>query len=670
MTTLPISRLLPFPRSLLLAAMWCAAAAFGYLAIPHFGNASLLARSAELCWALAWLAAIAGCAWSIGGLIPVRSLPRLSLAEHTLVRLAAGSGFLALLVLALGVGGMLSPPLLAAALAVGALPALYAAGYYQWRIHRPTLSFGQIVLLGFICAQIAYCLLGFVVVPPTAHDALAYHLGLPKLYLAAGRITYVPFIVHANWPALTEMLAVLGLALRSELLVNLICFNLSVLGGVGLFLLGRRLVGGTVALLACALYASTPVVQELAGVPMVEMVLATYSWLAAGCFALWLRERHIGWLLLAAICAGFAAGVKLTGAGVSIALIVAALLDAVLTRAPFWLTLRRLIACGAIVALLVAPWYLKSALDTGNPLWPFFYDRIPSRNWDALGAEAHDTYLHVTNLRPAPANVLLALWYLATDPGRFGGFGLGHMLLLPLPLFVVRSLLDRRFRQRLGFLLLFCLLIYGQWFALTQQTRFLAPLLPALALLGADTIVWGWRISGRPRILWLITGCLLILALPMFTPAQQQRWRGGALYAVGATSRSTYLSAQVPPFPLYERANAALPPNALVLMLPLENRGYLLDRRYIWGNPVSQRIIRFEQYANDALLASDLCRVGISHILYNDESPLPAGILRYGTQIAAIEQALVAHHTTPILVINPKQGLYALTCPVAQTQYP
>jgi hypothetical protein len=64
-------------------------------------------------------------------------------------------------------------------------------------------------------------------------------------------------------------------------------------------------------------------------------------------------------------------------------------------------------------------------------------------------------------------------------------------------------------------------------------------------------------------------------------------------------------------------ANDYLPLDAKVLLAIWETRGYYLDRTVIWANPISQRIIKWEQFDDVGTLAAFLRSLGITHILWN-----------------------------------------------------
>jgi hypothetical protein len=88
-------------------------------------------------------------------------------------------------------------------------------------------------------------------------------------------------------------------------------------------------------------------------------------------------------------------------------------------------------------------------------------------------------------------------------------------------------------------------------------------------------------------------------------------------YVMGKLSREEFLYRNVDLWPVAQYAGRELPPNATLLLLPYETRGYYLDRAYVWGNPISQRYIRFERYHEVETLWAHLRDLGITHIIDN-----------------------------------------------------
>lgn len=267
---------------------------------------------------------------------------------------------------------------------------------------------------------------------PLAWDRIAYHLAVPRIYIGEERIVEIPFIVHSNWPFNMEMLYALALLVGSERLPQLLAFSFSVLTGCGLALVAGRHFDRRVGLLAMALFISMPVVRRESGTAMIDVPLGLYALLAVAAMARWRFSGGRSWMILSALFAGFAAGVKLTGASTGLLLGAFLLLIAV----SGWqkaqrLSLTPLVLFGATSLAMVLPWYLKSLVMTGNPIWPFLDNVFASRNWDAVGTELHNTWLRSYGTGTGLQSLLAMPWNLFMSE-RFGpALGLSGIALIP-----------------------------------------------------------------------------------------------------------------------------------------------------------------------------------------------------------------------------------------------
>jgi hypothetical protein len=261
----------------------------------------------------------------------------------------------------------------------------------------------------------------------------------------------------------------------------------------------------------------------------------------------------------------------------------------------------------------VSPWYLKSYIYTRNPIWPFLNSLFGGQYWDAVGDSRHLGYLRLTNVKFSIGNLLLGPWRLTTNPVRFGGYGPGVLLLWLAPFAPV--LADRASRKLIYPLTILCVTFYGIWFLLSQQTRFLAPVVPALCVLSATA---GRRLMQKGW-LSLVFQCMVVVMmaaeLPCWYPDQVQLWSDRLGYLGGRVSREEFLRSHIEPFSAFEYCNQRLPADARILLFPYENRGYYLDRPYMWGNLITQRYIRFEQFKDAHALWQGLQALGVTHIL-------------------------------------------------------
>jgi len=569
--------------------------------------------------------------------------------ERWLFGQALGLGVLSLLTLGLGALGLYRPMVAWLVLGAGVILTLPDLGRRQpWRtlaIPRGIrLTIDRLVLLGLalvVLLALGFTLFANALVPPVSYDAVAYHLAIPKLYVAAGRLVYIPFIVYSNWPLGNEMLFVLSLLLGSEFLPQLLTWSFAILIAVGLVTFGRRWLSPWSGPIAAAIFFSLPMLLRLAGTGLIEVPLAGYSFLAF--YALW-RWHETGtgrWLVISALLSGCAAGSKLNGAGVAIVLGAMAFLLESVARRP-GRGLRAFTGYGAVSFMVAFPWYLKSWLMTGNPLWPFLYPLFGGRDWDALGVEYLLGYIRTTNLAPTVWNWLSGFWRLTTDGLQFGSFLLGPYLLGLVPLVVLEAVLERNRRLLLGTMALFSLGLYSIWFLLTHQTRFLMPAIPVLSLLAAEGVAW---VCGRVRPGWigrLLQVALLawLLAGAWFADADRRHeWSLAWTYLTGGASREEYLTSVSGDYPAFAYANQHLPQDAVVLLAPFESRGFYLDHSYIWANPIGQRLFKMEQIPDVAAFAGTLRRMGVTHILFNTR--IAVTDIRHWTHIDGLFRGLV-----------------------------
>ena len=211
---------------------------------------------------------------------------------------------------------------------------------------------------------------------------LTRHLQLPREFYQAGRVQALPHNVYSHHPLSMEMLQLLGMCLR---------------GGAyqGMYL--ARLIGGLFAVLAVAavagsppqetfraraataLLATAPWVLYLAWLPMPE--LACLSYLTLG--MLWLRQWMQRPEATTAACIGL-----MLGAGMGASYVAAGMLAAPLLLVMLAVTFRRpgrlahVALAGGLAAAMFAPWAVRNAAATGNPLFPLATKQLGQGRWD------------------------------------------------------------------------------------------------------------------------------------------------------------------------------------------------------------------------------------------------------------------------------------------------
>jgi len=382
--------------------------------------------------------------------------------------------------------------------------------------------------------------------PPTAGDALCYHLELPKQFLVRHRLAFMPYHDNCTFPLLAEMWYLWGLALEGGVCAQLVHWGLGLLLALGSVVLATPILGRPWAWVAGALVLLTPGVNNQMTAPLSDVALAAVTVLAT---AAWWRAAVNGeerrWYLLAGVLGGAALGTKYVAL-----LFVPALAIPWLWIAIRWPARRRELLQGAAVVAVVAAsvggvWYVRAAWYRGNPVYPFFGELLGVAPGEgAAAAEARPTLPESKSpLGRSPVALLAAPWQLTMHPERFGGRG--HQLGL-LPLVALPGLVFCRRLRGLGVLMAVAASYAAIWFLLRQNVRFLFPVVPLLAV----GVVWVWAETGRlPALSRHVAVALFALIVAAMAVVGLHRAVGTWAVAVGREDHEAYLTRHDPTYP-------------------------------------------------------------------------------------------------------------------------
>lgn len=343
----------------------------------------------------------------------------------------------------------------------------------------------------FLAAVAAVALLSALArafAPPTAWDALTYHLVGPETYLRAGQIVADPNNHFLGFPQGAELLYTPLLGTADNPLSfgpALLHFSFGVLGLLAVAGLTRRFSDRTAGWMAAVILLSAYSFWWLLGVPYVD--LAAFAYGAAGICALvsWRESRNPRWLIIFGMVAALAIGVKYTAGMLLLAGLVFVL---VRDRRGFP---RAALMMIVTTVLVFSPWLVKGLVLYGNPIYPFVFNGL---SWDAERAAVFSTF----------GRGLLAgpdAWQLALLPFSASVFGIERgagfafttgvwWLFAPLIVPLAWPFLDARARtlaRDLGWVALPMLVIWAFLAATSeigQQTRLVMIGLPVAAALG------------------------------------------------------------------------------------------------------------------------------------------------------------------------------------------
>src|SRR5262245_44834249 len=260
-----------------------------------------LASYATLYKYIAWSVSHLGL-WSLmllssfgAGAVFLRKCQFHSLAERMAFTLALGMGLWALALFVLGLSGALYVGAiwgLTIAAAAATIVYLIHKGRTEWRGWSSLQSLlpqsrkeylRPRRLLFFAMAALALAYAGLLLLaawyPPMHWDALAGHLPLASQYLIEHRIIPVRGGAFPLLPALNHMLFAWALALKDDVLAQMVEYTFLTLTSLGLFAWGQRLQRPGLGLAAAALWLSHPLVLWLGESAYVDVGMTCFAFL-------------------------------------------------------------------------------------------------------------------------------------------------------------------------------------------------------------------------------------------------------------------------------------------------------------------------------------------------------------------------------------------------------
>lgn len=431
--------------------------------------------------------------------------------------------------------------------------------------------------------------------PPTAKDALQYHIALPKAFIEAGRLFTVGESIVSYSPLGVEMHGLWGMLLGGMVSARVgeAAFGATTFA---LFPLLLAAVHGWVregvadapghggrawALTAAAIVATMPVVYDVASSGYVDLGLALTLVIAVRSAARWWATGAPRELAIVALAGGFALGVKLLAIFPAVVLGLAVLLGTRRARRGAGAAL----AAIAGMLAIAAPWYVRTWWLTGSPFFPYYLDLWPGTapGWDvarsAMARAFNDAY---GGDKSAPGFLLL--------PFRVSLFGqrevaayyesaLGVVLLVAVPA-LVWALWRRRVDGETVVAGAVTAAMFAWWAASAHVLRYALPALVLAAVVAARAVARATAdpaeraVARRLRMALLLPACgSLVLTLAWFVTAAPM------FVVTGAEPRVDYLSRRLDYYPYY-RIIDTLPADARVWLVDVRRDTYHLTRAY------------------------------------------------------------------------------------------
>ncbi len=246
-----------------------------------------------------------------------------------------------------------------------------------------------LILLGFVIANLVGAL-----TPPTGFDPLAYQLSTPQKYLIHHKIFPIPDSSQSHSPMGIEMLYTIALALNESIFAKLIHFSMGILIILIIIVFSNKfLKNQAISILAAMIFYTQPVVGKLSVMAKIDLGFTFYFILTVFAFFNWFylsEGKDNRWLIVSSIFLGLTSASKLTGIILFPIFFIGILLKHYMIKNISFIVFGKAIWYSAIALLVVSPWYLKSFLMIGDPLYPYL-SSILSGNHPVV--HAHKTTL-------------------------------------------------------------------------------------------------------------------------------------------------------------------------------------------------------------------------------------------------------------------------------------
>lgn len=382
--------------------------------------------------------------------------------------------------------------------------------------------------------------------PITGWDAGVAHLALPSDYAREGRIQVLESNAYSAFPHLLHSLYAVAFFQGGETAVALFNWVYGPLACMAIFSLGKRVEGRRCGLIAAAILATSPVYFDQVGTVSIDMPYVGMTLAALACLMAWRDEKRLSWLVLGAFLAGSSSGIRHTGFLVCVFLTLAVLVTSRDER------VRMTLVFGGVSVLAASPWFLRSALLAGNPVYPFFMNTFTGGTLPIVaitGIGAHES-IKGTGL----GDFLMFPWNIVMRPHWYDGWSNspgGLVLFLGIPGLFVGG---RRARM-LG---VFSISGGMFFFFFRHFARYLLPFFAPMMVVAA---VAACRVRKLRRPIALLL--LLTFVYGLGIGAATVHFK--VPVALGFETREAYLTRRLERFAAFEWVNENVPATATIM---------------------------------------------------------------------------------------------------------
>jgi len=420
-------------------------------------------------------------------------------------------------------------------------------------------------------------------------DAAVHHYAFPGALLRAGGLVDVPAIPFSYYPSLIEMLFTLGLKVGGVFAAGAMTWVFLIPLAVALISLGKSAGSPRIGLWSIILFLGAPLTFETPFSGVIDLPFFTFCILALA--VLLEPERGITWgrVVLIGLLIGCASATKHLGLLFLAAFVPVFIWKLVRDTGKFSNSLGPAMLMILLSLLIPLPWYIRSYVLTGDPLYPFLANilNLAGDRWGSFSVESFARTDYPRNL----VGFLFYLWHLTMDywdlrPWYWAVHPAWLALLPPAIVWAIAPPRETRLSARILSLRIILLLAFLtmaiNFFLAPAYPRYLFPTWLCLSLSSA------WALSETRRH-WPATGRILVpivLALPLVIVLGMAGKRAIEVVPqyVSPDARERAVSESVPGYETFAWANEHLNPRSDVI-LSIDPKIYYLDTPAIISKP-------------------------------------------------------------------------------------
>lgn len=608
--------------------------------LQSFGQGKILSTQAvaECCGGI-FIASLILLAWIGLGALVIRHLAKNEFSSNSL-RVAwycgIGSSLWSTLWFFLGLANLFSKSLALVLILIAAPFGAYELGkFIKARIARDKAPNNPLTKIAISLTAISL-FLAFIsaLAPLTGKDAMVYRFAIPKLFVNSGGFADVGTNIFGYLSFGAEMNGVWGMLLGNfinervaEIAFNIISFLFCPLLLLTIFGIVTEVVSDRGwALTAAAIVAAVPTLYQVAGSGYVDHSLTFFITLAIYAVMKWWENSSRENAALVAFSLGGALAIKFLALFAFLSIFLIVLFKSKQakdqsTKNPNAILLNGILAlcCGG---LLASPWYLRTWLKTGSPVFPFYAHlwKGSAPGWDAARSQISQILLsQYGGENKGIFDYLLTPIKLSIEsqpelPANYDGV-LGITFLLGLPL-IIWGLWKLSLRPEIKIAAVMAGGWYFCWLFTSEQLRFLLPVIPALAI--ALTGIAAQIGFTKEKKSTLLQSVLLLSAFPgMMVIGCWFLDLNPVRTVLGGEAREEFLSRRLDYFSYYKAINHDLSPNAKIWLINLRNDTIHLERQffadYVFEDYTIAELIKQSSDLNQ--LRKKIGELGVTHIL-------------------------------------------------------